>query len=287
MRLFKIIFFISIFFISAEFLEKNNLSASECTLTAGVVSEAEVNGGGCETEPDGYEITVYNLYLCTSAPTLPTTSSGPDLDAGGCVLIFENSSGSTVSVTKGGSTELDGTFTRPANDTYSHGYAKMNNTFGLTAQIELDGPKDGFNGGTGVYCSTVSGSGTHQQSSTHTNSSICGASPTTAGKFVETLNHFDGVGEAFAATATANNINGTSASITGILVDSSENQASGETEVERLHGLVTFASAVTFTDSTSQVDLSFNVGQGMNLNDGGSDQLFIGSGPFQAIIRVE
>ena len=285
MRFFKIIIFTIILFSGNEILNKDQANAA-CALTGGVLSVVEIDGGGCETAPDEYEITIYSLYLCTSAPTAPTTTDVADLDAGGCVLTFENSSGSTVSVSEGGSAELDGTFTRPPNDTYTHGYAKMNNTFGITAQLELDGNKDGHTGGTGRFCSTVSGTGTHQQSSTHSSSSVCGATPTTAGKFVETLNHFGGVGDPFTSADTANNVNGTSASITGILVDTNEHQATTEGEVVRLHGLITFADSVTFTESTSQVDLSFNVGEGMSFNDAGGN-LQMGSGPFQAIIRVE
>ena len=42
----------------------------------------------CETTPDLYEIVIYKLYLCTSAPTAPTTTSAVDLDSGGCELSF-------------------------------------------------------------------------------------------------------------------------------------------------------------------------------------------------------
>lgn len=286
-NLFRFLFLLTIIFFGNELVNKNHAAAEACTLTSGVVAVSEIDGGGCDTVPDQYEITIYTLHLCTSEPTSPTTSSGPDLDAGGCVLVFESTSGSTVSVTQGGSASLSGTFTRPPNDTYTHGYAKIANTFGITAQIEFDGSRNGHTGGSGIYCSTVAGSGTHASSATHSNSSVCGSSPITAGKFVETLNHFGAEGDPLETAATATNINGTSASIQGILVDSSENRATTEGEIVRLHGKITFADAVTFTSSTSQVDLSFNVGEGMSLNNGAGSNLQIGGGPFQAILRVQ
>ena len=64
-----------------------------CTVTDGVYSEAEIKSG-CEATPDTYEIVIYKMYLCTSAPTIPTTT--------GVVLkidqVFNNASGVTASV---------------------------------------------------------------------------------------------------------------------------------------------------------------------------------------------
>ena len=71
----------------------------------------------CETEPDEYEVVIYNMYLCTSSPAIPTTTSTVNLDSGGCVEVFNNSSGATASVTQGSELNLTGTYTRPPNDT--------------------------------------------------------------------------------------------------------------------------------------------------------------------------
>ena len=50
----------------------------------------------CEAQPDEYEIVIFNLYLCTSSPTIPTTTSTVDLTSGGCEQIFDNSSNNTI-----------------------------------------------------------------------------------------------------------------------------------------------------------------------------------------------
>ena len=60
----------------------------------------------------------------------------------------------------------------------------------------------------------------------------------------------------FLATGTASGINGTSAAISGYLVDTNEYLATGTGEVDKLQGLVTFADAVTMTDSCNR---SYNV----------------------------
>ena len=106
----------------------------------------------------------------------------------------------------------------------------------------------------------------------------------TAGKFVETLEDIGA--ESFDATAEANDINGTTADIKGILVDTSGQLATADSDVDKLEGLVTFADSVTFTDSVTEVKMSFNVGVGMSLYQDSGGNLSMGSGPFQAIIET-
>ena len=275
-----------------------NKAEAACGLDAdGVVSENDIDNG-CDTKPDIYEVVIYKLYLCKSAPTEPTTSSTVDLAS--CSQFFNSDGGATTSVTQGSEIELDGIYTRPPNGTYTHGYAYMENTFGITWSGKIDGSKNGHTGssggnntgagggGTGVYCATMPNAGTHKQGSTHTNSSKCSANDDlTAGKFVETMEQFGGHTDDFLARATANNINGTTASIVGLLVDSNEHRAANTGEVEKLEGLVTFADPVVVTTETTSLSMTFNVGEGMHFFDHlDNDTLDIGSGPFQAIMKA-
>lgn len=267
----------------------NSNQAEACTVTSGVVAKASGDGAdfiddGCDSTPATYEVVIFKLYLCTSAPTEATTTSKVDLTP--CSQVFDNSSGATASVTQGTEIVLDGTYTRPPDGTYTHGYAYMDNTFGITWAGELSAAMTGMTGGTGVFCGTVAGSGTHAKGSTHTNSSVCGSSAITAGKFVETLAQFGGSGSAFSSKAEVENINNTTAAIVGYLVDSNEHRASTTGEVDKLEGLVTFANPVVITADTTSLSMTFNVGEGMHLVNGGSNKLFIGSGPFQAIMTA-
>ena len=267
----------------------NSNQAEACTVTDGVVAKESGDGAdfiddGCDETPALYEVVIYKLYLCTSSPTEATTSSAVVLTP--CSQVFNNSSGATASVTQGAEIVLDGTYIRPPVGTYTHGYAYMDNTFGITWAGELSASMTGMTGGTGVFCGTVANSGTHAQASTHTNSSVCGSSAITPGKFVETLTHFGGVGDAFSSKAEAENINGTSADIAGYLVDTNEHRAANAAEVDKLEGLVTFANPVVVTADTTSISMTFNVGEGMHLVNGGSNKLFIGSGPFQAIMSA-
>ena len=119
-----------------EMTNSKDAKAAACTVTNGVYSETEIKNG-CEATPDFYEIVIYKMYLCTSAPTIPTTSATVDLT--NCSQVFNSAAGSTTNVSQGASVDLTGTYTRPPTGTYTHGYAMMDNTFGITASIQIDG----------------------------------------------------------------------------------------------------------------------------------------------------
>ena len=110
------------------------------------------------------------------------------------------------------------------------------------------------------------------------------SSAITPGKFVETLTSF---GDTFNANVTATNLNGSSASITGFLVDTNGHLAENDADVDKLTGSLSFSTPVNFTESTTTLTMSFNVGEGMSLYNDGSNQLTFGSGPFQAIISTD
>ena len=283
MKNFKYLFIVVCTIFVFEMISFNKAEAA-CTVTSGVVAEDDIDNA-CDTVPDIYEIVIYKLYLCTSAPTEATTSSTVVLTP--CSQIFNSANGATASVTQNSDINLDGTYTRPPNGTYTHGYAYMDNTFGITWSGEIEASMTGMTGGTGVFCASVAGSGTHKKGSTHNNSSVCSSTDNlTAGKFVETMEHFGDPSNNFLSKGEQSNINGSRASIIGLLVDTNEHRAVNSGEVVKLEGLVTFANPVVVTTTTTSLSMKFNVGEGMHLNDGGSNKLQVGSGPFQAIMTA-
>ena len=289
MKNFKYLFLVLCTIFVFEMVSFNKAEAA-CTVTADGIKKASTSADdsieeGCDTEPDLYEIVIYKLYLCTSAPTVPTTSSTVVLTP--CSQIFNNDSGATASVSSGKDIDIDGTFTRPPDGTYTHGYAYMDNTFGITWSGQISASMAGGTGSsTGVHCASVTGSGIHRKGSTHTNNSICGSSPITPGKFVETLNQFGGATDNFTTTAEVENINGTTAKINGYLVDTSEQLATDTDDVVKLEGLVTFANPVVVTTDTRSISIRFNVDVGMHVYQNSSSKFMLGGGPFQAIMTA-
>ena len=256
-----------------------------CTITNGVFSKAEaLDQGYCASAPDTYEVVVYEMYLCTSLPSAPTTTSAMGLDS--CFKNWELTSGATLAVRQNQTIDVPGTMNRPPNGTYTHGVMLIDNTFGITMALQFDDTVSASDGTTGIYCGTVDGSEKLGSSNTiPAASSTCGSSPITPGKFTEELTSFD-VGD-FNAVASADNLNGTSAEIFGYLIDTNRYLAENDADVDKLMGRLLFASPVNFTESTTTLTMSFNVGEGMSLyNEGGGDLVF-GSGPFQAIITTD
>lgn len=281
----KNIFYLAAFSLIASLnLSFADSHVSNCTITSGVFDKSEpIDNGYCASAPNAYEVVAYEMYLCTSAPTAPTTTSSMGLD--NCFKNWEASDGSTLSVQQNQTIDVPGTMSRPPNGTYTHGVMLIDNTFGITMAMQFDEAVSAQDGTSGVYCATVAGSGAYGSSNTiPTATSTCGASAITAGKFVEILTTFDST---FDATATADNLNGTSASITGYLIDSSGNLAENDADVDKLMGAISFASDVNFTDLTTTLTMSFNVGEGMAIYNNGSNRLVFGSGPFQAVITTD
>ena len=289
MKKFKYLFLVLCTIFVFEMININKAEAA-CTVTSDVIKKTSTSNDdsideGCDTEPDLYEIVIYKLYLCTSSPTVPTTSSTVDLTP--CEQIFNNDDGATASVSSGQDINLDGTYTRPPDGTYTHGYAYMDNTFGITWSGEIASSMAGGTGSSsGVYCASVTGSGTHKKGSTHSNNSICGSSPITAGKFVETMQQFGGSSDDFTPTASVPEINDTAASIDGYLVDTSEQLATATDDVVKLEGLVTFANPVVMTTDSTSISMRFNVAIGMHVYRNSSNKFMLGSGPFQAIMAA-
>ena len=279
MKNFKILFLFLSLILIFEITASKEANAAACTVTNGVYSETEIKNG-CEATPDFYEIVIYKMYLCTSTPTIPTVTAAADLT--NCSQIFNSDAGATANVAQNSDVDLTGTYTRPPDGTYTHGYAMMDNTFGITAAIQIDGSMDGQASGSGVFCRTVSGSGNHTKASgSHTDESVCSATEVAAGKYTETLTHFGGSGDAWTKVADAAPTPGST--IKGLLVDSNGHLAANEGEVVKLEGLVGFANAITVTPNTTSLTMSFNLGEGMSLNSAGADKIYMGSGPFEAI----
>jgi hypothetical protein len=279
MKNFKILFLFLSLILIFEITASKEANAAACTVTNGVYSETEIKSG-CEATPDFYEIVIYKMYLCTSTPTIPTVTAAADLT--NCSQIFNSDAGATANVAQNSDVNLTGTYTRPPDGTYTHGYAMMDNTFGITASIQIDGSMDGQASGSGVFCRTVSGSGSHTKASgSHTDESVCSATEVAAGKYTETLTHFGGSGDAWTRVADATPTPGST--IKGLLVDSNGHLAANEGEVVKLEGLVGFANAITITPNTTSLTMSFNLGEGMSLNSAGADKIYMGSGPFEAI----
>lgn len=253
-----------------------------CASSSGVLT---VTDNSCSVQPDSYGITMYKMYLCTSAPTAPTTSESAVISS--CVLTFDaGTTGSRVDMTGTGDAGAfsGATFIRPAPGTYTHGYMLIDNVFYVKHAAQFDETKEGAKTGTdqGTYCATVAGTGNESTGK----STTCDTSEVTAGEWGAQLTTFEG--GSCSSLVTAENLNGTESDITGVLITSSDLRTSDCSDVDKLAGIQTFGTPVVITKDLKSLNVAFGVSEGMTIWEDGSSPPVIqmGSGPFQAVITA-
>ena len=270
-------------FIALIFLIAPINSYAACASSSGVIT---VTDNSCSVQPDEYGITMYKMYLCTSAPTAPTTSATAVITS--CFLTFDGgTSGASVNMTGTGDAGAfsGATFYRPDPGVYTHGYMVIDNVFNVKYSAQFNETKEGSKSGTdnGVFCGTVSGTGNESAGG----STTCGSSAITAGTWGAQLTSFNGSASCV-TSVTAENLNGTGNDISGVLITSSGLKTSDCSDVDQLAGIQTFGTAVTITENLKSLNVAFGISEGMTIFENGATPPVInmGSGPFQAVITA-
>ena len=98
------------------------------------LDSSDTTWGSCQTTPEKFELTMYEMGLCTSDPI--SGSAGSKVwDKSTCVTTMIDSSGVTVDLAPGNSSSKTATLpsaeTRPPSGTYTHAFILLSNVFGL------------------------------------------------------------------------------------------------------------------------------------------------------------
>ena len=250
----------------------------------------------CLTEPDIYKIKIYEMGLCTGAPTLPNMATT-------CISALDNPAGGLVTVANGANSDVLGTFTRPANGTYNYGYLVIAPEFRVTATKTFTTTLAGKTGN-GTTCWTLAGTFRDSKSDTAYDGSgtLTPISAATASTYMaecgtlevaapaETIivqDSFNGNTLENAGLATISFADGGS-TISGSLTDSDLVLAGTSAAVTRLVGFVSFAEPVTITDDSTTFVSSFRISKGSLMDYATGDKMtYIGSGPFFPRLSVE
>jgi len=266
-----------------------------CTVTNGVYTQTDITNGnrGCSALPAIYEIIIYEAYLCKSAPIIATTTTASDLSM--CSKVFENTRGGSVaSVVQNENIDLEGKKFRPANGLYTHAYAKLDKTFGITWSGTLDAnmrSSTGNNNDVGVNCRTVEGSGIFGNGQSHNNSATCDSNASTApGKFVETMNSFSDSDDESISVLVENVPGNPGATIQGIIVDVNGFASTGNSDSFRLEATMKNASPITIDETTRGLSVKFSLVEAMDLSlesEESGDRLYVSSGPFISIMAAQ
>ena len=125
--------------------ETEGAAKAVCSTTAAMMTA----GADCRTTPDKFEISVFEMGLCTSHPFTNdgTKKDISTMDKSTCSVTFsatDQTNGSVIDIATaiGGSMDLVGTSTRPANGTYGFPYIILGEKFTVGISIV------GFDGNT-------------------------------------------------------------------------------------------------------------------------------------------
>ena len=281
---YKIIFLSFFFFITFNLTEAKAADYPLCDPDYTNAS-GEINLGAiadpktCMTRAEAYEFTIYEVHLCTSAPTAATTSRA--IIKSSCELVFENSTGSTISLssTEGESENLIGNFSKPPNGIYTHAYLKIDNVFGVTGSATFSDQdyRGQGNNGSGNTCITISTAAETLTGTTFPQeTSLCADSGEigSAGKKLIQLQSLDCC-DGLVTSDTETNINGTNQIGQPTLVDSNGRLITSEEQADVIDYIVTFGSPKTIDDNTSGLNLAFNISSALEVHAYSDDDFIL------------
>jgi len=246
--------------------ETEGAAKAVCSTTAAMMTA----GADCRTTPDKFEISVFEMGLCTSHPFTNdgTKKDISTMDKSTCSVTFsatDQTNGSVIDIATaiGGSMDLVGTSTRPANGTYGFPYIILGEKFTVGISIV------GFNGNTynGDSNGAVASGGTLADSDDYLRNF---GGPNCSSGFEDAV---IAIGTLDAFLTNSSLVRSQRSEVTSQLCDN----------VGRLVGIINLTTPFKITSNTLKMQFNFVVTDyGVELTDSGSDGYpdEYGSAPF-------
>jgi hypothetical protein len=242
------------------------------------------SASSCSKEPDSYTVTIYELGLCTTTPTVPTSSVA--FSTANCSKVFESTSGTSITITPSSSSDLTGgVITIPPAGSYSYGYAVISNLFRIKSTVTFDSSQTGGSG-SGSICWTTDTSELVSTGLVSGAYSECGSAEGSQGTISSTVDSFTPIsngGPDYTATDTTS-----VGTLTAYILGTGNALASsyGAGASSQIFGVVSFTTPVNVpTDPTTFTTL-FKSSTGMTVSDNGSGGVAFSGGPFSLKISV-
>ena len=251
--------------------ETEGAAKAVCSTTAAMMTA----GADCRTTPDKFEISVFEMGLCTSHPFTNdgTKKDISTMDKSTCSVTFsatDQTNGSVIDIATaiGGSMDLVGTSTRPANGTYGFPYIILGEKFTVGISIV------GFDGNTynGDSNGAVASGGTLADSDDYLRNF---GGPNCSSGFEDAV---IAIGTLDAFLTNSSLIRSQRSEVTSQLCDN----------VGRLVGIINLTTPFTITSNTLKMQFNFVVTDyGVELTDSGSDGYpdEYGSAPFSGTFK--
>lgn len=274
----KILISLFFLFFLLDFFYKNESKAA-CVSINGVLQSASVNDS-CETQPEIYQVRIYQVMLCTSEPTAPTTTTSSGLSM--CQNLISNDEGSVVSIDRvgGDGQNITGDVNLGiSNQSYTWSVVKLDNTFGIKGSFQFADPYNGEVSGSGNYCATSGNSGTKTSTAEPDNTSICDSTPVTAQIYTITRTSFTGDGRGvFSAVVEVDDINGQT-DFNAYLIDPQDRLSENDNDSDKIIAFIKLPSAIN-VGSGGAFQVKFNMGEGIGI-DGIGGEINFDEGPFE------
>ena len=258
-----------------------------------------IDANGCAIAPDLYTLTIYEIGVCTAAPTAPTITDASDFST--CTTIFTNEAGAVTDISVNTSFDLDASIDLPFG-VYGFGYVILSNTLGITKTVNLTRDSTDPNvvldnaGNPGQYCWTNGGTRYNSSSVWTVDKDAvarefmeCSDTAGTAQMYNEIL---DELGELpFTPTVyESESIAVNDGSMNAYITTTAGLLASAQIE-GRIQAVIALTTPLVISDSTSAIDVQFTANQaGQPVIVGPNPGLTIvgiGSGPFSVNITSE
>ena len=259
-----------------------------------------IDANGCAIAPDLYTLTIYEIGVCTAAPTAPTTVDASDFST--CTTIFTNEAGSVTDISINTSIDLDASIDLPFG-VYGFGYVILSNSLGITKTINFTRDITDSNvvfdnaGNPGQYCWTTGGTRynsdpdwTVDKDAVPRQFMECSDTAGTAQMYSEIL---DELGDGPPSTPTvyeSESIAVNDGSMNAYITTTAGLLASAQIE-GRIQAVIALTTPLVISDSTSAIDVQFTANQaGQPVIVGPNPGLTIvgiGSGPFSVNISSE
>jgi hypothetical protein len=258
-----------------------------------------IDANGCAIAPDLYTLTIYEIGVCTAAPTAPTITDASDFST--CTTIFTNEAGAVTDISVNTSIDLDASIDLPFG-VYGFGYVILSNTLGITKTVNLTRDSTDSNavsdnaGNPGQYCWTNGGTRYNSSSVWTVDKDAvarefmeCSDTAGTAQMYNEIL---DELGELpFTPTVyESESIAVNDGTMNAYITTTSGLLASAQIE-GRIQAVIALTTPLLISDSTSAIDVQFTANQaGQPVIVGPNPGLTIvgiGSGPFSVNITSE
>jgi hypothetical protein len=239
----------------------------------------------CYTEPDEKQLTIQKIYLCTTQPVTPTTSSAINLTA--CVQVLSNTAGGITTINKANITSgvtPPGTFTKPPINSYSHAYLELKPSDTIKISKQFASIQTGTDGSRGIYCWSGNASVYAYSARLPTTASSCGNSATAGSAVTTQLNSLGGTGP-FSATASFPNVGSQkNVNLKGYLMDAAYKlPASGAQDsmgtIVTLGAAFTLPAPLVVTAQTNNFGVSYNYSWGAEVFSTLGGILFSGGPP--------